>query len=211
MESGDESTAARAQERVRQAGEVQGKCLRAALIVLVQKGPCRARVEEADKCKPDEALDRSLRYAGRPGVLPRAVAITGHERRRRRPRVVANPREPRPRDAGGGIRSSTARRRSADHGARGQATCWRVRCADTCRASTGPRRRRDDRKRRPAPLAHRSTLGRGDCGSTRGPRVPDRRSCRPAAHGAGGAFRPCRDCGRADGTGSLTNLSTKPG
>ena len=39
MESGDESTAVRAQERVRQAGEVQGKCLRAALIVLVQKGP----------------------------------------------------------------------------------------------------------------------------------------------------------------------------
>ena len=39
MESGDESTAARAQERVRQAGEVQGKCLRAALIVFVQKGP----------------------------------------------------------------------------------------------------------------------------------------------------------------------------
>ena len=39
MESRDESTAARAQERVRQAGEVQGKCLRAALIVLVQKGP----------------------------------------------------------------------------------------------------------------------------------------------------------------------------
>ena len=39
MESGDESTATRAQERVRQAGEVQGKCLRAALIVLVQKGP----------------------------------------------------------------------------------------------------------------------------------------------------------------------------
>ena len=39
MESGDESTAARAQERVRQAGDVQGKCLRAALIVLVQKGP----------------------------------------------------------------------------------------------------------------------------------------------------------------------------
>ena len=39
MESGDESTGARAQERVRRAGEVQGKCLRAALIVLVQKGP----------------------------------------------------------------------------------------------------------------------------------------------------------------------------
>ena len=48
-----------------------------------------------------------------------------------------------------------------------------------------------------ADLAHRSTLARGDCRSTRGPGVPDRRSCRPAAHGAGWAFRPCRDCRRA--------------
>ena len=39
METGDETIAARGQERVRQAGEVQGKCLRPALIVLVQKGP----------------------------------------------------------------------------------------------------------------------------------------------------------------------------
>ena len=38
VESGDEDTATRARERVRQAGDVQGKCLRAALIVLVQKG-----------------------------------------------------------------------------------------------------------------------------------------------------------------------------
>ena len=62
MESGDESTGARAQERVRRAGEVQGKCLRAALIVLVQKGPAEpspGRGDDGMTGSDDEPLWRT--------------------------------------------------------------------------------------------------------------------------------------------------------